>query len=164
MKLEQLTTIETILPFLDGTQAVAFCVANTKQERYQWIQKTLVAFRYFSLGKAKGVLTRYLMKVTGYSRAQIKRLIHQYVKKGTITVKSSYRNGFKAKYSKTDIRLLAEIDEPHPQPSGSVIKKRCERAYDSFDDAKYERLAGISVSPLYHLRQSKTYQRHNVVC
>jgi hypothetical protein len=59
MKLEQLTTIETICQFLAGTQAVAFCVANSKQERYQWIQKTLVDFRYFSLGKAdKGHLTR----------------------------------------------------------------------------------------------------------
>lgn len=124
MKLEQLTTIEAICQFLSGTQAVAFCVANSKQERYQWIQKTLVDFRYFSLGKAdKGHLTCYLMKVTGYSHAQIKRLIRQYVKKGTVTVKTIRRNGFKRKYTKADIRLLAAMDERHQQPSGPVLKR-----------------------------------------
>ena len=160
MKLDQLTTIETVRQFLEGTQAVAFCVANSKQERYQWVQKTLVVFRYFSLGKAdKGLLTRYLMKVTDYSHAQIKRLIRQYVKKGTVTVKMARRNGFKLKYNKADIRLLAEMDERHQQPSGPVLKKFCERAYERFDESKYERLAGISVSHLYNLRQSTTYQR-----
>ncbi len=164
MKLEQLTTLEAVRQFLEGTQAVAFCVANTKQERYQWIQKVLVNFRYISLGKAdKGLISRYLMKVTGYSRAQIKRLIQQYVKTGTVTVKSSHRNGFKAKYTKTDIRLLAEMDERHNQPSGPVIKKLCERAFERFDESKYERLAGISVSHLYNLRQSTAYQRQRCV-
>lgn len=51
MKLEQLTTIETVRQFLEGTQAVIFCVANNKKERYQWVQKNLVNFRYYSLGK-----------------------------------------------------------------------------------------------------------------
>lgn len=164
MKLEQLTSLETVRQFLEGTQAVAFCVANSKRERYQWIQKTLVSFRYLSLGRTdKGLLTRYLMKVTAYSHAQIKRLIHQYRKQGTITVKVSRRNGFKPKYSKADIRLLAEMDERHQQPSGPVLKKLCERAYERFGESKYERLAGISVSHLYNLRQSTTYQRQRCI-
>ncbi len=164
MKLEQLTTIDTVRQFLEGTQAVAFCVANSKQDRYRWVQKTLVAFRYFSLGKAeKGLITRYLMKVTGYSHAQVKRLIGQYIKNGRITIKTARRNGFKPKYSKADIRLLAEMDERHQQPSGPVIKKLCERAYERFEEANYERLAGISVSHLYNLRQSTTYQRQRCV-
>ena len=164
MKLNQLTSIETVRQFLEGTQAVAFCIANTKQERYQWLQKTLVAFRYSSLGKAnKGLITRYLMKVTNYSHAQIKRLIQQYIKKGRITVKLTRRNGFKPKYTKTDIRLLAEMDERHQQPSGPVIKKLCERAWERFEESKYERLAGISVSHLYNLRQSTAYQRQRCV-
>lgn len=164
MKLEQLTSLETVRQFLEGTQAVAFCVANSKQERYQWIQKTLVSFRYLSLGRTdKGLLTRYLMKVTGYSPAQIKRLIQQYRKQGTITVKMSCRNGFKPKYSKADIRLLAEMDERHHQPSGPVLKKLCERAYERFGESKYECLAGISVSHLYNLRQSTTYQRQRCI-
>ena len=164
MKLDQLTTIEAVHQFLEGTQAVAFCVANSKQERYQWIQKTLVNFRYFSLAKAdKGLHTHYLMKVTDYSHAQMKRLIRQYLKKGTITAKAARRNGFKLKYTKADIRLLAEMDERHQQPSGPVIKKLCERAWEHVDESKYERLAGISVSHLYNLRQSTAYQRQRCV-
>jgi len=161
MKLEQLTTIAAISEFLAGTQAVAFSVATTKQERYHWVRKTLVKLQYLLLGKAdKGIVTRYLMKVTGYSHAQTKRLIQQYVKKGTVAVKSvPPRNGFKRKYSDADVRLLASMDERHGQPSGAVLKKLCERAYQRFDQEEYERLAGISVAHLYNLRASKTYQR-----
>ena len=160
MKLQQLTTIFAIRQFLDGTQAVAFSVATTKKERYHWVRTTLVKHRYLTLGKAdKGTVTCYLMKVTGYSRAQIKRLIRQYVKTGSITVKSAHKNGFKRTYSEADIRLLARMDERHGQPSGAVLKKLCERAYDRFGQIEYQRLAGISVAHLYNLRASKTYQR-----
>lgn len=160
MSLDQLITIEEINHFLEGTQSVAFCVAVCKKERYQWVQKTLVKLRYMQLGKPdKGIVTRYLMKVTGYSHAQIKRLIQQYSRKGTVTVKTACRNGFKRQYTDADIRLLASMDERHHQPSGPVLKKLCERAYERFGQAEYQRLAAISVSHLYNLRQSTTYQR-----
>ncbi len=160
MSLDQLTTITTIEQFLEGTQAVAFSVATNKHERYQWVQKTLVKHEYLRLGKVdKGVVTRYLMKVTGYSRAQIKRLIRQYVNTGTVAVKHARRNGFKRAYTDADIRLLAMMDERHGQPSGPVLKKLCERAYKRFNQEKYKRLANISVSHLYNLRGSKSYQR-----
>ena len=103
MSLEQLTTIDAINQFLEGTQAVAFSVAISQQERYRWVQKTLVKHRYMLLGKAdKGTVTRYLMKVTGYSLAQTKRLIRQYVKTGTISVKPARHNGFKRAYTMAD--------------------------------------------------------------
>jgi transposase InsO family protein len=164
MSLEQLTTLDAVKQFLEGTQAVAFNVATDKPERYRWVQKTLVKHRYLLLGKAdRGTLTRYLMKVTGYSLAQTKRLIGQYVKTGTISVKPARRNGFKRAYTEADIRLLASMDERHGQPSGPVLKKLCERAYQRFGQADYRRLAGISVSHLYNLRASKTYQRQRCV-
>jgi len=160
MKLEQLTTLDAIRDFLEGTQAVAFSVATNKKERYRWVQKTLVQHRYMSLGKLdRGVITRYLIKVTGYSLAQIKRLIRQYVQSGTVSVKLTHRNGFKRRYTDADIRLLASMDERHGQPSGAVLKKLCERAYKRFNHLEYQQLATISVSHLYNLRQSKTYQR-----
>ena len=42
MSLEQLTSIDAINQFLEGTQDVAFSVAIRKQECYRWVQKTLV--------------------------------------------------------------------------------------------------------------------------
>ena len=160
MSLEQLSTITAIEQFLAGTQAVAFGVLTTKKERYSWIQKTLVKHQHITLGKAdKGAVTRYLMKVTGYSLAQIKRLIQQYAKTGTVKVKLARQNGFKRAYTETDIRLLASMDERHGQPSGAVLKKLCERAFDRFGMGEYQQLANISVAHLYNLRASKTYQR-----
>ncbi|MFT5691678.1 MAG: transposase InsO family protein [Oceanicoccus sp.] len=160
MKLEQLDSLEAVGRFLEGTQDVAFNVATSKQERYRWIQKTLVKYRYMLLGKIdKGIITRYLMKVTGYSQAQAKRLIQQYVQTGTVRVRLAQRNGFKRAYTDADIRLLASMDERHGQPSGAVLKKLCERAYRRFHQSEYQQLAKISVSHLYNLRQSKTYQR-----
>ncbi len=108
MSLDQLTTIEAVQQFLNGTQAVAFGIATNKKERYRWIQKTLVKHQYILLSKAhKGVITRYLMKVAGYSLAQTKRLMRQYVKTGTVTVTLARNNGFKWAYTDADIRLLA---------------------------------------------------------
>ena len=160
MCLEQLTTIDAIRQFLDGTQAVAFSVATSKQARYRWTQKTLVKHRYWHLSKVdKGVVTRYLMKVTGYSHAQSKRLIQQYKKTGTVTIKRGHRNGFKRQYSDADIRLLATMDERHNHPSGAVLKKLCERAWQRFGQDQYRNLAGISVAHLYNLRRSTAYQR-----
>ena len=130
MSLEQLTTLDAVKQFLDGTQEVGFNVATDKPERYRWVQKTLVKHRYLQLGKTdRGIVTRYLMKVTGYSRAQAKRLIRQYVETGTVLARPARRNGFKRAYTEADIRLLANMDERHGQPSGSVLKKLCERAY-----------------------------------
>jgi len=78
MSLKQLTTIAAVQQFFDGTQNVAFSVATNKKERYRWVQRAMVKHCYLFLNKAdKGIITRYLMKVTGYSRAQIKRLIQQ---------------------------------------------------------------------------------------
>lgn len=160
MSLEQLTTLDTVRHFLDGTQNVAFAVATQKKERYRWVQTTLIKHHYLLLSKAdKGVITRYLMKVTGYSRAQTKRLIRQYVKTGSIKTRQACHNGFKRAYTNADIRLLARMDELHEQPSGAVLKKLCERAYKLFGQSSYQRLATISVSHLYNLRASKTYQR-----
>ncbi|MFT5118155.1 MAG: hypothetical protein ACI9NY_001693 [Kiritimatiellia bacterium] len=160
MSLEQLNSIDDVRGFLEGTQAVIFGVAATKKERYRWVQKALVKHRYMLLNKAgKGLMTRYLMKVTSYSHVQTKRLIRQYVNTGKVTVRFARGNGFKPTYTSADVRLLARMDELHGQPSGAVIKRFCERAHDNFNDSAHERLASISVSHLYNLRSSKTYQR-----
>ena len=38
MKLEDLMTIDQLVDFLAGTQAVAFSVISDKDARYRWIQ------------------------------------------------------------------------------------------------------------------------------
>ncbi len=77
MKTEELTTIEHLSNFLEGTQAVAFTISSDKDKRYRWLQRELVRFDYLSLNKPdKGIVIRYLLKVTGYSRQQLILLCH----------------------------------------------------------------------------------------
>jgi len=158
MNAEELTTIGQLEAFLAGTQAVAFEVASDKDARYGWIQKTLARFRYQGLGKRdKGVLIRYLMKVSGYSRQQITRLIKQYCKHGRLTRRQRTVNGFSRRFTEADIHLLAEMDERHNTPNGMAMKKLIERAYRLFGQEEYQRLATISVAHLYNLRKSRGY-------
>ena len=122
---------------------------ESKDECYQWVEATLRHFKYRALSRPeKGLIKRYLTVGTGYSRAQITRLIHAYQSKGTLKRKQRTINGFKTKYTKADARLLAEIDRLHNDLNGVAIKKLRERAY-SRGDGRYERLANISVSHLY---------------
>ncbi|MCP4048577.1 MAG: transposase family protein [Gammaproteobacteria bacterium] len=164
MKLEDLKTIDQLSEFLSGTQTVAFSIILDKDECYSWIEKVLFKFQYRKLGKQdKGVLIRYLMKISGYSRQQITRLITQYRKTGKCKRRQRTMAGFARKYTHQDIRLLAAMDERHDTPCGPAVKKLCERAFEVFGQMEYARLASISVSHLYNLRKSNSYsrQRHH---
>ena len=160
MKLEDLKTIEQLIDFLSGTHAVAFSVISDKDACYHWIQRELVKFHYLSCPRsAKGVIIQYLMKVSGYSRQQLTRLIAQYRKTGRLRRCQRTVAGFKKKYTEKDIRLLAAMDERHNTPCGPAMKKLCERACQIYGETEYTTLANISVSHLYNLRKSTTYVR-----
>ena len=160
MKLDDLTTVDQLADFLSGTQAVAFAVISDKDAGYRWIQDELARFSYLACSRRdKGVVIRYLMKVSGYSRQQMTRLTGQYRASGRLQRQQRTVTGFTRRYTVEDIRLLAATDERHETPCGPAVKKLCERAYGVFGQAEYERLATISVSHLYNLRQSTTYRR-----
>lgn len=160
MNINDLKTIEQLEQFLTGTQTIAFQVASSKNAIYRDIQRTLVKFRYLSLNKhSKGIVMRFLIKITGYSRQQITRLIKQYHDNGKIERQQRTYQGFERLYTSEDIRLLALLDERHNTLSGPATKKLCERAYKLFKQVQYQRLAGISVAHLYNLRKSKSYLR-----
>ena len=160
MKLNKLRKIEEIQGFLEGTQAIAFSVAETHQARYSSIAGLLKQMDYQHLKrKDKGVMLRFLIKVSGYSRAQITRLIRRYYETGNLVYVSQPTHGFKSRYTKADIARLVEIDRLHETPNGLRVKKLCERAYTHFKDLRYECLKDISVSHIYNLRQSKAYLR-----
>lgn len=155
----QLETIEQIEAFLSGTQAVELIIEG-KADRYLWIQRTLIRLNYLQLSRAKkGIVMRYLGKMTGYSPAQVKRLIKQYREKGRLERKQRTVKSFSQKYTVQDKLLLAGLDERHGTLSGPATKKLCERAYTIFGECEYERIATISISHLYNLRQSTLYLR-----
>ena len=161
MNIKDLKNTQELQTFLEGSQSVAFSVPGDKTARYTFIQSTLKQFHYRALNKRqKGIVIRFLLQVTQYSRQQLTRLIHQYQESGVVQQRAPHKPpGFKQKYTSSDIALLAEMDERHNTPSGAVIKKLCERAYSVFNETEYENIASISVSHLYNLRGSNGYQK-----
>ena len=80
MELNDLRRINQLRDFLEGTRVVVLAVVTNKDKRYQWMKQTLIKVGYRRLSKAdKGIVIRYLMKVSGYSRRQVTRLIGQYI-------------------------------------------------------------------------------------
>jgi hypothetical protein len=159
MSIDNLKTVTEMESFLSGSQAIAFGVAATKDERYAFIEKILKRFSYQRLKRyEKGIVIQFLIKVSGYSRQQLTRMIGRHTETGYLKRYQKTVNGFTSHYNAEDINLLAKIDRLHETPNGLRVKKLCERAYHVFGQKEYERLAGISVSHLYNLRQSFGYQ------
>lgn len=162
MTTTQFTTLKQVEDFLSGTQDGTFSMP-TKAARYEFIKTMLIRFKYRQLTKAdKGLLLRFLSRVSGYSKVQIKRLVQQYLRTGKLRCKQRTVAPFTRKYTPADIRLLAQTDEWHGTLSGPATKKLFERAYTVFEECRYERLAEISVAHLYNLRHSVTYTRRRV--
>jgi len=124
---ENLKTIEQVRQFLEGSEETKY-KGITVEEKYDWIEGILVKFRYIKLNKAeKGVIRRYIEKVSGYSRAQATRLIGEYKQKGEIRKAQYKRHSFSRNYTMEDIVLLARTDELHDYLSGPATKKIMER-------------------------------------
>lgn len=85
MKLDNLKTIEEMEAFLNGSQVIAFGVATSKDERYQLIESLLRRFGYSCLRRReKGLMIKFLIKVTSYSRQQLTRMVQRYIKYGEL--------------------------------------------------------------------------------
>ena len=88
MNLNDLKNTQDLQTFMEGTQAVAFSLPGNKSSRYRSIHSILKQFHYGALKKPqKGVVIRFLLQVTGYSRQQLTRLIRQYRKSGVVQVR-----------------------------------------------------------------------------
>ena len=161
MKLDNLRTIEQVESFINGTQAIAFAVASSKAERYQLVERILKRFTYPRLKRReKGIVIQFLIKITGYSRQQLTRMIRLQAEKGQLRPRQKTLNGFETIYTPKDVQLLAHIDQQHDTPNGLRVKKLCERAYRNFKELDFEQLSTISVSHIYNLRKSSRYKKH----
>jgi len=65
---------------------------------------------------------------------------------------------FARKYTASDIDLLVEMDRANEDVCGPAICHLFKRAYNTYGDQRYERLANLSASHLYNLRKSSGYQ------
>jgi hypothetical protein len=155
----QLQTLDQVRAFLKGTVALGFSVPA--EERYEFVARTVRRFGYARIKRAdKGVVLRFLERVSGYSRQQLTRLVRRAGAPAQLVKRyRASRSSFARRYTAADVRLLAEIDTLHGTLSGPATKKLMERACQVFGDARYERLALISVAHLYNLRKQTGYTR-----
>ena len=155
-------SLEQIRAFLAASDGVQFEGRN-REEVYGWVAQTLRRQGYEELGRTgRGLVRRYLEKMTGLSRAQITRLITQYLAGEEVKPKRYRRRRFPTRYTRADVELLASVDEAHETLSGPATRKLFQRAFYDFGDRRHERLAQLSVAHLYRLRRSRTYRRRRV--
>jgi transposase InsO family protein len=156
----RLCTLGQLKAFLEGTGEVGFQPIGGDAGRYGHIQAVLKRFAYAGLKRAdKGLVLRYLGRITGYSRQQMTRLVRQCLVTGGLAKR--YRppaQGFVRKYTAADVALLAETDALHDTLSGPATKHLMQRALLVFGDTRYVRLSSISVAHLYNLRAAAGYR------
>ncbi len=124
MNEERLQTIEQVRQFLEGSEAVELR-GLTAKEKYYWIEEVLIRFRYHRLKREeKGVIRRYIQKVTGYSRSQV---------------------------SRSGVILLAGTDELHGYLSGPATKRAMGRECEVYGYTEFGNISRISIAHLYNL-------------
>jgi len=160
MMKDNVKTLADLNDFMKGNDDLGFNF-TCKKDSYEWIESVLGRFDYFSFGKKqKGVLKKYLIKMTDYTDRHIKRLIKQYGQFGNLSVKDvRTRHKFDRRYTDEDLNLLAKTDNLHNRLNGMAVKKIFETEYLFYHKLEYKRLSEISVSHIYNLRQTVMYQK-----
>jgi transposase InsO family protein len=158
MQASERLSLEQIQAFLEASEPLKFKGRNRK-EVYDWVNRTVREVGYQDLPRsARGLVRRYIAKMTGLSRAQTTRMLGQYLRGEEIKPKLYRRHRFTKRYTREDVELLAAIDEAHDTLSGPATQKLLQRACYDFGEKKYQRLAKLSGAQLYRLRQSREYR------
>lgn len=162
MRQAEKLSLDQIRAFLEASEEVRF-EGEKREEIYGWISETLQIHSYGQRNRAeRGVLRSYIAKLTGLSRAQVTRLIGRYLASGAVKAPKYKRHRFAARYQRTDIELLAAVDEAHDTLSGPATKRILEREFVEYGKKEYQRLAAISVAHLYNLRQRSRYRERRL--
>jgi len=155
--------LEQIEAFLKASEGIRF-EGESRQQVYSWVEQVLRhQHQYAQQGRAaRGLLRRYVEKMTGLSRAQVTRLIARYRANGKLQPIGYRRHRFPQRYTRADVELLAAVDAAHESLSGPATRRILQRAYQQYDQPEYQRLATISVAHLYNLRQQPRYRERRL--
>jgi hypothetical protein len=148
--------------FVENNRKVRFR-AKAQQEAYRIIEAVLKEHTYRRLHKGpKGIVRRYLAKITGLSRAQVTRLIQRWNSGKRLGIERRPRRRFARRYTVQGIALLAAVDRAHEDLSGPAVRRILQREYAIYGHQEFKRLAQISASHIYNLRRSRPYQNQRV--
>jgi transposase InsO family protein len=155
-------SLEAIGRFVEASEEIRFA-SEGLQQVYGWVERVLVQQEYAQQGKAaRGLVRRYIEKMTGLSRSQVTRLIARYTATGRVRPTIYRRRRFADRYTRADIELLASVDEAHETLSGPATRRILEREVELYGKQEYARLAAISVAHLYNLRKSQRYRERRL--
>ena len=155
-------TLDQIREFVEGSRTIGLS-APKREAVYEFIEGILKSQQYRRLGRGeKGIVRRFLVKMSGLSRAQLTRWIGRWMKTRRVKRKPASRPSFPRRYTVADIALLAGVDAAHEELSGPAVRRVMQREHDVFGKVEYVRLAGISVSHIYNLRDSTVYRSQRV--
>jgi transposase InsO family protein len=162
MKNWERLTLAEMEEFVRGSRTAILAVQE-QEAVYRFLEMLLKAQGYRRLKKSdKGIVRRFAIKVLGLSRAQVTRLICQWMRNHSIQKQPVRRTRFARRYTAEDVALLADVDAAHEDLSGPAIRHVLHREFTAYGKAAYERLAGISVSHIYNLRHSERYRQSRV--
>jgi transposase InsO family protein len=162
MKNWERLTLAEMEEFVRGSRTAILAVQELEAV-YRFVEMLLKAQGYRRLKKSdKGIVRRFAIKVLGLSRAQVSRLICQWMRNHSIQKQPVRRTRFARRYTAQDVALLADVDAAHEDLSGPAIRHVLHREFTAYGKAAYERLAGISVSHIYNLRHSERYRQSRV--
>lgn len=154
----RMLSITQIKEFVKIARDIKFKGAS-RRGKYQWIENIIYRFEYFKLRKKeKSIIKTYIMQMTGYSDAQLTRLIAKKKKCGKIIANSTGRHKFPTIYTPGDIARLIATDRVHQRLSGPATRRIFEREYKAFSNKAFERLEHISVAHIYNLRGTRQYR------
>jgi transposase InsO family protein len=154
----KILTIEQLQRILESMEALSLRIYR-KEECLEWIHSILIRFKYRALNrKHRGIVRRYIRKMTGYSSSQLDTLISRY-RLGVPLRKAYTRHSFQVKYTRKDVLLLADTDSAHNHLSGEAMQSILRREFELFTVSAYETLSQISVAHIYNLRKSFTYKQ-----
>lgn len=137
----QVRTLEQVRQVVGGIQALEFRRPEDDEGRYGWFEQVLRRFDYRQLSRAdKGAVLAYLQHLSGYSRAQVTRLVARWVP--ALPLVNNYRrpeHAFARRYTAADVALLAEVDRAtgtlsgRPRPAFCAASATCSRSRVSSD-------------------------------
>lgn len=164
MNESRVSTIDQMHAVVAGTHALEFADCGDDAGRYAWIASVLDRIGYRGLKRLdRGVVLAYLRRLSGYSRAQVTRLVARWLERRPLEKRYGVpRQPFARRFGTRDIELLAQVDQAMDTLSGPATVHVLRRQFELFGDSRFEQLARLSVSHLYNLRAHPEYLARRV--
>ena len=89
---------------------------------HEFVERVLRSQQHRRISRGqKGIVCRFLAKMSGLSRAQLTRWIGRWMKTRRVKRKLACRPSFPQRYTAADIALRAGVDAAHEDLSGPAI-------------------------------------------